>query len=409
MNERRRESRNPASCKRNPKILALISGLILTIAPTGILLARREPPAQGEIQPAGLQAASPSKEYVFAGGRLVATEEPAGTSCSYTLSESIRDFASTGGSGTVNVTTGAGCGWAATSNVEWLTSNSSGSGSGVVNYNVAANFAYGCRDGKLAVADQFLTVREAGSAADSDCDGIPNSVEPAEGTNPNFKDNDVFTSARLFVMQQYRDFLSREGDSGGITFWANQITSGAMTRAQVTNSFIVSTEHQNTAGAMARLYFASFERRPDYSGFQFWLASLRAGTPLASIAQSFVTSGEFINKYGNLNNSNYVIRVFLNTLGVPPSQSELDFWTGQLDSGAQTRGQVMLNFSEGTEFKASSSNKVYISLAYAGMVRRGLSQADFDFWLGQLNGGASPLNLINSLLNSTEYSVRFLP
>ena len=41
---------------------------------------------------------------------------------------------------------------------------------------------------------------------DGDGDGIPNTVEVTEGTNPCVKDNDVFTSARLFTMQQYRDF-----------------------------------------------------------------------------------------------------------------------------------------------------------------------------------------------------------
>ena len=47
---------------------------------------------------------------------------------------------------------------------------------------------------------------------DPDGDGIPSGVESDEGTNAFVKDNDVFGNARLFAMQQYRDFLGREGD-----------------------------------------------------------------------------------------------------------------------------------------------------------------------------------------------------
>ena len=61
---------------------------------------------------------------------------------------------------------------------------------------------------------------DTGLAGDCDGDGIPNGVEVAEGRNPLVKDNDVFANARLFAMQQYRDFLGREGDAAGITGWS---------------------------------------------------------------------------------------------------------------------------------------------------------------------------------------------
>jgi hypothetical protein len=60
---------------------------------------------------------------------------------------------------------------------------------------------------------------------DTDTDGMPNVVELQEGTNCSVKDNDIFSNARWFVMQQYRDFFATEGDSGGISFWTNQISS----------------------------------------------------------------------------------------------------------------------------------------------------------------------------------------
>ena len=66
----------------------------------------------------------------------------------------------------------------------------------------------------------LVNVRPALTAGDSDADGIPDAVEVAEGTDPFARDNDVFSptlaSARLFAMQQYRDFVNREADPFGL-------------------------------------------------------------------------------------------------------------------------------------------------------------------------------------------------
>ena len=73
---------------------------------------------------------SPSKEYVYAGSRLIPTEEPASTpGCTYSISPASQSFPSIGGTGTVAVTAGAGCSWTASSNVAWahITSGASGS------------------------------------------------------------------------------------------------------------------------------------------------------------------------------------------------------------------------------------------------------------------------------------------
>jgi len=49
---------------------------------------------------------SPSKEYIYGGGRLIATEEPAG--CSFSISPISQSFTSSAGTGSVSVTAGAG-------------------------------------------------------------------------------------------------------------------------------------------------------------------------------------------------------------------------------------------------------------------------------------------------------------
>ena len=63
--------------------------------------------------------------------------------------------------------------------------------------------------------------------ADEDLDGIPNGVEVAQGSTTNLyvKDNDVFVANRLYALQQYRDFLGREGDTPGVDHWTAQLAS----------------------------------------------------------------------------------------------------------------------------------------------------------------------------------------
>ena len=63
-----------------------------------------------------------------------------------------------------------------------------------------------------------LVLSEGG---DADGDGVPDFVEARRvASTRTVKDNDLFAAtaqgARLFAMQQYRDFLGREGEEAGI-------------------------------------------------------------------------------------------------------------------------------------------------------------------------------------------------
>jgi alpha-tubulin suppressor-like RCC1 family protein len=258
------------------------------------------------------------------------------------------------------------------------------------------------------VVNVVLELDPAQASADTDGDGIPNGVELAENTNPSIRDNDVFASARLFSMQQYRDFLAREGDAGGIAFWVSQVSGGAMSRGQVIESFFGSPEFQGTIAPVARLYFAYFLRIPDYAGIDFWIGYYRAGNPMQAISDFFAQSGEFQALYGALDNGAFVDLVYQNVLGRAPDPDGLAFWKGQLDAGQMTRGQVMLGFSESEEYRNAIFSSVYVTMAYIGMLRRAPEQGGFDFWVGYMNAGNPGLALLDLFLAAPEYRERFL-
>jgi hypothetical protein len=125
---------------------------------------------------------------------------------------------------------------------------------------------------------------------DGDGDGAPDEVEANEGYDPTFRDNDIFGNARLFVMQQYRDFLSRESDASGTDFWVAAMLPKASSsqapvqRTALIQTFLESGEFGGVVAPVARLYFAYFLRIPDYGGLNYWIGRHRSATALSSIS-----------------------------------------------------------------------------------------------------------------------------
>jgi Domain of unknown function (DUF4214) len=211
-----------------------------------------------------------------------------------------------------------------------------------------------------------------------------------------------------FVKQQYRDFLNREAEPGGLQFWVNQIDTGAMTKSQVISAFLHSQEFEGRIAPIVRLYFAYFLRIPDYEGLQYWINQYTNGAPLALISEAFADSQEFQQRYGSLNDGDFVTLLYQNVLGRSPDAGGYAYWVGQLNSGLQTRGRVMLGFSDSQEYKALIRSEILVTMTYVGMLRRSPEQGGFDYWVGYLDSGNSELALIDGFLNSQEYANRFL-
>lgn len=82
--------------------------------------------------------------------------------CSYTVAPTTQNIESTGGAGSVSVSTVSTCPWTATSSVTWIsvTSGAAGTGNGTVGLNVSVNTG-GARTGTLTIAGQTATVVQA--------------------------------------------------------------------------------------------------------------------------------------------------------------------------------------------------------------------------------------------------------
>ena len=159
--------------KRN-KLIAF--GVLISLILAGIMFAQGESFLATQKQPnsrragtgpailTSFEATSPSKEYIYAGGKLVATED-----CPVTLDKSSQSFASSSSSGSIGITINSSCSWAAVSNSSWITIISgTGTGNGTVSYSVAANSGSNARTGTITISDKTFTVLQGAFFADVD-------------------------------------------------------------------------------------------------------------------------------------------------------------------------------------------------------------------------------------------------
>jgi hypothetical protein len=105
----------------------------------------------------------------------------------------------------------------------------------------------------------------------------------------------------------------------------------------------------DTAGQVYRLYEATLNRAPDQDGLATWVHSLNGGTSLQTAAGDFVASQEFQSTYGSLNNNDFVTLLYSNVLHRAPDSAGLTSWVNLLNSGQDSRAQVVLGFSESSE------------------------------------------------------------
>jgi len=110
---------------------------------------------------------------------------------------------------------------------------------------------------------------------------------------------------------------------------------------------------------VARLYDTVFGRLPDSSGLVAWKNVLENGSAtLVQVADSFTQSAEFRGQYGNLGNRDFANALYVNTLDRAADDAGLNHWARILDSGAASRAEVVLAFSESAEHIALTAARI---------------------------------------------------
>lgn len=198
-----------------------------------------------------------------------------------------------------------------------------------------------------------------------------------------------FGSLAAFVDRQYRDFEGRAPTTGELFVGVDQLASGALSPADFVDQRRSSTWFDGAYGPAIRLYRAYFLRLPDPSGMEYWAARRREGRTLDKMSQQFSVSSEFRNRYGPLTDAEFIDQIYNNVFFRDPDPSGRAFYLRRLANG-WSRGQVVLQFSESSEYKRQMTPIVDVVELGRGLNGRVPDQIETEYrLLDHSTGGAA--------------------
>ena len=101
--------------------------------------------------------------------------------------------------------------------------------------------------------------------------------------------------------------------------------------------------------AVGLLYDSFANRLPDASGLVYWAEAVRSGAmTIAQVAESFTNSAEFHTLTDGMTHSQFVQFVYHNTLDRDASAGELQSWNDAFDHGL-TNGGLLATLSQSNE------------------------------------------------------------
>ena len=126
-----------------------------------------------------------------------------------------------------------------------------------------------------------------------------------------------------------------------------------------TNGALVFDVTSTNAPAAYRLYGGAFDRTPDEGGFRFWASTLDKNVSLRDVAAEFISSGEFIGRYGSsLSNAAFVDALYQNVLHRGGDAGGIAYWNQQLDTKTRDRPDVLVQFTQLPEFVGISAANI---------------------------------------------------
>lgn len=202
-----------------------------------------------------------------------------------------------------------------------------------------------------------------------------------------------------FVAQQYRDFLGRELDGRGSSYWSGRLRGG-FPGAAIIESFMQSPEFGKVVAPVVRAHFALHGTYPRSAAeVRAGAAAMRGGKSLASIVDGLVAADPSIR---GLAGPAFVDRLYRNLYGRAASEAERTTEVASLDGGS-SRGALVAKHAE---FAAGRlAPQVNVTMTYLGMLDRAPDSGGFVHWVEQARRGSLG-NLITGFQRSPEYRDR---
>lgn len=125
------------------------------------------------------------------------------------------------------------------------------------------------------------------------------------------------------------------------------------------------------ANLVQEAYLAYYGRPADAAGESYWIGQLAiSGGNLSSIINAFGNSAESHALYGSGTTTQVVTQIYQQQLGRAPDSAGLDYWVGQVDSGAVSAAGAALSILQGAtgQDKTLLTDKLILATVYSSIL-----------------------------------------
>jgi hypothetical protein len=251
----------------------------------------------------------------------------------------------------------------------------------------------------------------------------------------------------FFVRQHYLDFLNRQPDTSGLSFWTNDVfgcgvnqTCAEVHRINTSAAFFLSIEFQQTGNLVYKMYKSGFGNLPgkpvavQRANFNTDTQAIQSTPNQVIVGQgnwqqqlddnknafalAFVQRSAFQAAHGSQSAAALVDSLFANA-GVTPTSGERSAAINAFGGGG-TAGQAaaLRSVAESNSVSTQLSNESFVLMQYFGYLQRDPDAAPdsnfdgYNFWLSKLNsfnGNFIQAEMVKAFITSTEYRKRFGP
>lgn len=231
---------------------------------------------------------------------------------------------------------------------------------------------------------------------------------------------------RAFVTRLYHVCFNREPDAGGLNNWVNALINGALTGADVMQSFLLSAEMNNRGlqneEFIRMVYQATFDRAADEPGLANWMRTLDSGCSRKAVVAGFIGSAEFAglcDRYGILvgayqsdemrdrkpNLTRYVNRLYNVLLERSGEVAGLNDWCNRVINQGVSPRDIAYGFVFSNEFTGKKlSDRVWLEYMYLAFMGRHYDDKGMADWLSKLRSGVSKEEVYRGFAYSQEFT-----
>ena len=172
----------------------------------------------------------------------------------------------------------------------------------------------------------------------------------------------------------------------------------------------------DTGAYLDQLYQEKFGRAPDAAGKAYWKAELDSGkTSADQVAALFDSSDEAkqIKADKEAETQKFIEDTYKIELDREPDTAGANYWSEQINSGAQTQQEVVDNFRRSNEYQnindtagSGQNDEEWLQSTYQTVLNRDLGDEGREYWLGDLGRGATREEVESNIKLSNEKWLR---